>query len=631
MSEGKTCGDCARFKVPDAGCPNYEYFREYVDGRPLMDAHGAACSDFHQARKVKDKSTKKQMKDSGVTVDGCYEAIYHNGKPYFLVKNSETFSIVESLEVDGQVFYPKEQRNVPYESYGYFEGPVPNREELFWKVREEFESFVDVESIWKDVFSAFTLLSYQQQKLLTAPYIYLYGDNESGKTTVLHVLNALCYRPLFGVTIPAADIYGYLEDSNSVGTVLEDEIQGIHKDFDKIKIYKAGYKKGAKVPRTLMTQNDRIIKYYGVFCLKACASEQLPTVKGFRERFVEVPMVEGYPPKEWADVAKEDLERLRNLRNMLLKWRMQSKEWELPDVELNVKGRLKELWKPVLQVTSGLTVYDGLFKFVDEQRKERLSVKQDTLEGKVVKVVVELCKHAKEPAPFISNLSIWHRLQEELDGKIDDKKPNMMDTSEFFQVTKAKVGYRLREILSGKSRIEKEKGPEGNWLSVRGFIFDTDKLRRIAKKYGYEFSTRLQSLQSSGGRQTLESMEKDHEDNVEKDAPAPPQLTKPRNLVENPKGPSTDGSIPVKSDSTSDISKNSKNENTVGEKNSNSVENLLSRTASLTRLTFNFQDKCVVCGFQGRMDWQATEHDGSWGLLCGNCGDQLAKKLGDST
>ena len=54
---------------------------------------------------------------------------------------------------------------------------------------------------------------------------------------------------------------------------------------------------------------------------------------------------------------------------------MLTKEWELPDVELTVKGRVKELWKPLLQITSGLTVYDNLFKFVDEQRKERWTPK----------------------------------------------------------------------------------------------------------------------------------------------------------------------------------------------------------------------------------------------------------------
>jgi hypothetical protein len=47
----------------------------------------------------------------------------------------------------------------------------------------------------------------------------------------------------------------------------------------------------------------------------------------------------------------------------------------------------------------------------------------------------------------------------------------------------------------------------------------------------------------------------------------------------------------------------------------------------LERLTGDFQDKCVLCGFSGRMDWQATCHDQSWGLLCGDCGLALGKRL----
>jgi energy-coupling factor transporter ATP-binding protein EcfA2 len=497
------CGDCVRFKVPNGGCQFLESFMEYVDGKPLMDAHCAACGDFYQVRKARDKKIKKQMKDSGITVEGCFEAIYQNGKPCFLVRNGESFKTVESLEVDGQVFYPKEKRSFPYESYGLYEATVPNREELFWKVRNEFQSFIDVESIWKEVLASFILLSYQQEKLQTVPYIFLYGDNESGKSTVLQMLNLLCYRPLYGVTIPPADIYGYLEDSDSVGVVLEDEIQGIHKDVDKIKIYKAGYKRGASVPRTIITLNDRIIKYYGVFSLKACASEQLPTVKGFRERFIEIPMVEGSPEKEWSDITKEDFERLRNLRNMLLKWKMLSKEWELPNVELNMKGRVKELWKPILQITSGLTVYDTLFKFVEDQKKERLNVKQDTLEGKVVQIVIEIFNGVKDSSSSIPFQTIWNRLQEELDGKIDANKPNVMDTSDFFQVTKNKVGYRLREVLSGKSKPMREKDLEGK--VVKAYVFDTEKLRRIAKKYGYEFVTKLPSLPSSGGVDVFET------------------------------------------------------------------------------------------------------------------------------
>lgn len=46
----------------------------------------------------------------------------------------------------------------------------------------------------------------------------------------------------------------------------------------------------------------------------------------------------------------------------------------------------------------------------------------------------------------------------------------------------------------------------------------------------------------------------------------------------------------------------------------------------LVRLTTNTIDKCIGCGFQGRMDWQVTMPDGSWGLLCDKCGLELTEK-----
>jgi hypothetical protein len=56
-------------------------------------------------------------------------------------------------------------------------------------------------------------------------------------------------------------------------------------------------------------------------------------------------------------------------------------------------------------------------------------------------------------------------------------------------------------------------------------------------------------------------------------------------------------------------------------------EELASRTKTLERLRENFQDKCVCCGFQGRMDWQVTDFDGCQGWLCGSCGDKVSERL----
>ena len=195
---------------------------------------------------------------------------------------------------------------------------------------------------------------------------------------------------MLGVTIPSADVYGYLDDSDAPGTILEDEAQGMQKDSDKAKIYKAGYKKGAVVPRTVMMQNKRFIKYFRVFGFKACAAEEIPRVKGLLERFIFIPMTEGIPNKDWADLNETDEQRLRELRNMLLKWRMASMNWKIPDIDLPVKGRLKELWKPVIQIISGLTVEKDLRTHLELLQKERLNERANTLEGHIVKVVCEL-------------------------------------------------------------------------------------------------------------------------------------------------------------------------------------------------------------------------------------------------
>ena len=283
------------------------------------------------------------------------------------------------------------------------------------------------------------------------------------------------------------------DDAEAPGTILEDEAQGLYKDLDKAKIYKAGYKQGAIVPRTMITQNKRFIKYFRVFCFKACAAEEMPHVKGLLERFIFISMVKGYPRKDWADFCKEDETRLRELRDMLLKWRLVTREWELPEIELPVKGRLKELWKPIIQVVSDLTVEKDLRVQLEQLQKERLNEKVNTLEGHIVKVVCELYVPG-EPLAFAT---LWDGLAKDLEGKLDDKKPNKMDTPEFGEVTKQKIGYRLREVLSGKKG--KIKGQDD-----RVYEFDAEKLAH-SKEVRLQFSGQVDKwdkLRRCGGAKT---------------------------------------------------------------------------------------------------------------------------------
>jgi hypothetical protein len=423
------------------------------------------------------------------------------------------------------------------------------------------------------------------------------GDNESGKTVALNLLNWLCYRPMLGVTIPSADTYGYLDDSEAPGTILEDEAQGLQRDMEKSKIYKAGYKRGAVVPRTMITQNKRFIKYFRVFCFKACAAEEIPHVKGLLERFIFIPMVEGYPRRDWADFNEEDEKRLRQLRDMLLKWRLASMDWKIPEIDLAVKGRLKELWKPILQIVSGLTVEADLRTHLELLQKERLSEKTNTLEGHIVKVICELYA-PNQPLAFAD---VWDALVNDLEGKLDDKKPNKMDTAEFGEVTKQKVGYRLREVLSGrKTNTRGQKGPG------RIYEFDAEKLRRIAKKYGCSLANKLTSYPTTASA----------------DGSKAENAVSETGLISE-KAPDLGSEKTEKEAETQE-----KVVSLVNSFANFSFEELAAKAKSVYRLTMDFGvETCVCCGAKGRPDWQVTLFDESWGFLCGPCGLKLSEKL----
>ena len=591
---GKRCADCSNWKVKDSPCT---YYDDIVKG--IIAKTDAACEDFFP----KEKEKAKAHKTSGYSEQGHFEAIYHKGQPTFLTANKDTYKILPEVSLEGAAFLPKECNEYPYQPYDCYEGEVPSREALFWKVRDEFNLFLDLDPIWKDYLAGCVLLSYQHEKIRTVPYPFFLGDNESGKTVAQSILGWLCYRPLSGVSIPVADVYGFLDDSDSPGVIIEDEVQGIYKDIEKSKILKAGYKHGAVVPRTIITQNKRSIKYFRVFCLKIFAAEELPRVKGLLERLVIIPMVEGYPTKDWADFNKEDQTRLNNLRNMLLKWRLATKDQELPEINLSVKGRLKELWKPILQIINGLTIEEDLRKHLDMLQKERLNEKTNTIEGHIVKVVCNLYRQDK-PLAFSE---IWDALVLDLEGKLEEKKPNKMDTAEFAEITKQKIGYRLREVLGGKKvKVRDHEGP------AVFYEFNAEKLTRMGKKYAVPQLPKVLSETTT----------------TPPNPPQTPASTEPSNKLEKNDNQQPTQLSPNPSQPTSPTPfKVDKLENSGTNKNQ-TIEELALHTKSLTRLQMDFgEDRCLFCQKQTPVEWQISNFNDAWAFLCGPCGFKLSQKL----
>jgi len=89
------CGECAKFKVPGANCPNYEHFFEFVDGRPMMDGECTACSDFYPKCSADGESGKISQAGRMVSLTFEHAELFHDDSRncYARVTHSEAASI----------------------------------------------------------------------------------------------------------------------------------------------------------------------------------------------------------------------------------------------------------------------------------------------------------------------------------------------------------------------------------------------------------------------------------------------------------------------------------------------------------------------------------------------------------
>jgi len=444
---------------------------------------------------VKMKEKPKKKFTAGKTDNFWAESIYYEGNPTFLTFDGKKLSLVSTVRVKGETFEPITNNQIPYRPYEYHEeewNQVRDKASLYDMVFREIDDFLDLEDNYKHQITSGVKLTYQQDKFRTVPYLDFVGDVESGKSRALELLSYLTYRPMFCVSAPVADIYGYLEDDSFVGTILEDEIQGIEKEREKMKIYKTGYRYGAKVPRTIMTPYKRFIKYYNTYCIKCVAGERTSYDRGLMDRFIIIPMAEGMPRKE--KVENDDLERFRKIRNLLLNWRLMTRHSPLePASDLSLHGRTRELWEPLLSIAKGTVGEEVLKRSVLENFERRKNDRRDSLEGQIAKAVISLVISYKRSD--LAFAEIWNLLSHDLPGATPNpRNPNEMQTQNFGKVTKNRIGFRLKDVFKASSEVM--------WLDgepTRVYRFDTERLNRAVKKYYLsDFLTDLTGITDSG-------------------------------------------------------------------------------------------------------------------------------------
>jgi hypothetical protein len=297
----------------------------------------------------------------------------------------------------------------------------------------------------------------------------------------------LAYRAFLAIDISTANIYRfYGNEFEGIGTLLEDEIDDLDQQPEKLKMYKSSYTKGLKVPKSEKTSESQGYEQegYNVFGFKAFAAERMPSshkAKGFRERTIEMPCSFGLPEYDIQEIVNDAddpkhkalLAELNDLRNRLLIYRLIHYHDPIPDIDVQLQAREKQLWKPLLRVfQNSPKAYDTLKKVAQEFIKEYREQKSNTHIAFLVRMVSDLVKEKGSLVLAISD--IWKRYKEQLpDG--EELGKTSYRSNEYGEMSQKRLSELLRDQF--KARPPKHHGDK------RQLVFDKTVLDCMVKKY----------------------------------------------------------------------------------------------------------------------------------------------------
>lgn len=395
------------------------------------------------------------------------------------------------METDCCTYRPLNQMECGYLPYSFISGEIDDlagneieTEDVLESVLKEINRFIDLPKREKILILGDILLTFSMDWISTIHYPFFVGDNESGKSSVLHLGRWLCYRCMFSEDIPHANIYNFLgTDEEGTGTICEDEAQLLHKDGDKIRTYKSSYAKGSKKPRVIMTNNAKSQVFYNTFCAKWFAGERLPRDKGFMERLAVVHMVQGKPKSNIKRLTQKEQKRLDNIRKLLLMWKLQRIGRKPKVFDSGLTSRNQELWEDFLHVFVGTRFFAFAQDVVKHYTRQRRDTIEKSLEAKIFKILIGKLDEGNE----VGSMSFWNTLtvgNPDLPGKLDGYTCRKFLPDEFDEELSPNVVSNILEDKFQGRKTARTKIHNGKQTKTTVYCFDEKILHKMKAKYG---------------------------------------------------------------------------------------------------------------------------------------------------
>jgi hypothetical protein len=425
------------------------------------------------------------------------------GKTLFAVRRADgTIETAPHLDWDGIRYAPippcsriLSQNVVLFPSSLGEELPLSN---LIGRIQAMIHKYVDLDASYELISSFYVLLSWLFDCFNTVPYLRALGDAGTGKSRLIQVVGAMCYRPTFvSGAATTSPIFRILNRYH--GTLILDEGDFGRSDeaADIVKILNTGYQ---RVQGTVLRSGDRDTGFEPeVFCVYG------PKVIATRKRFDDVALETRCLTKEMgAPTRRLDIPRdlaLRfwteeapAIRADLLMYRLRfwRREIELTgvDFDVSVEPRLAQVIGGLLTVAAGdenvcadirgfVTAYNR--QLIDERG---LGLAARVLEAIVIQYGLESSKPPEQQDLALSSVTRW------VNFLIDFENEAATDGSQHDQVQSRSVGAIVRRDL----QLQTERRRHGRRHHI---IYESDRVQALCARYGITDDIKVDLLASA--------------------------------------------------------------------------------------------------------------------------------------
>ena len=317
----------------------------------------------------------------------------------------------------------------------------PGTDPIAPKVAAFIRKYADVPPDWPDIDAHYILMTWVFDRFSAVPYLRFLGESGTGKTRLLEIHAALCYRPLFLVgNVTGAALFRSI---NLVqGTLVSDEsdLKSSEAWSDVVKVLNNGYSRGGSVIRC-NKDNGYATEAFAVYGPKVIATRGRFSDDALENRCLTRETIRKTPHKDIPlQLPPEFYREAQKLRNQLLGWRFRKYSQIRPDDSglRHLPPRLAQIGASLIAVGETPEAKAGLIEFLNRYNAE---AQESSETGLVEQIAKELI--TKEPIK-VSKIADEANLR--LGFELDYTGEWFLEDGESKPLTPKRVGGILRSL-----------------------------------------------------------------------------------------------------------------------------------------------------------------------------------------